>query len=121
FDAVGRLLRDQNDAIVPAIVRELRAKTVDDAAARRRNEMLADAICFGLDLVLVAVADLELVEAPGEHGEDGGHASGHHQRTAAEGRVATLIFPVEGRHQSSLRSGPTKRRWTKFRNAAIGI
>src|SRR5438552_2461973 len=52
LDAVRRLLGDEHDAVVAAVGGELDAEAIDDASAWRRDQMLADAIGFGLDLVL---------------------------------------------------------------------
>ena len=67
FDAVRGLLRHQQHAIIAPVVGQLDAETVDDAAARRGEQPLADAVVLGLGHVLVAVADLELIEATGQH------------------------------------------------------
>ncbi len=110
LDTVGRLLRHQQNAIVAAVVGELDAKAIDDAPARRRDQMLADAVVLGLDLVLIAVLDLQLIEPPAEDREHRGHAAGETEAAARETRVAAFVLAVEQRHQKSLLSGPTRRR-----------
>ena len=68
-DAFGRLLGHQQHAVIAPVVGQLDAETVEDAAARRRDQPLGDAVVLGLGHVLVAVADLQLVEPPGQHRE----------------------------------------------------
>jgi len=44
---------------------------------------------------LAAVADLELIEAPRQHREDGGHAPAHRNAAAGEDRVAAFVLFIE--------------------------
>ena len=107
LDALGGLFGDQQHAIVAPVVGELDAEAVHDAAARRRDQALGDAVVLGLDLVLVAVADLQLIEAARQHREHRRHATAHPHRAAGEGGVAALVLLVEQRHQMSPRDAPT--------------
>ncbi len=61
--------------------------------------------------------NLKLVKPPAQHREHRRHAAAHHQCAAGEGRVAAFVLVVEQRHQKSLLSGPTSRRWIRFRSA----
>ena len=98
--------RHQQHAIVAPVVGQLDAEAVEDAAARRRDQPLGDAVVFGLGHVFVAVEDLELVEPPAQHREHRRHAAAQPQRAAGEGGVAAFVLVVEQRHQKSLRERP---------------
>ena len=107
--AFGRLFADQQHAIVAPVVGQLDAETVHDASARRRDQPFGDAIVLGLDLVLVAVADLELIEPAGQHREHRRHAAAQPQRAPGEGGVTAFVLFIEQRHQKSLAERPTRR------------
>ena len=70
LDAFRGLLRHQQHAIIAPVVGKLDAETVEDAAARRGQQPLIDAVVLGLGHVLIAVADLELIKAAGQNRED---------------------------------------------------
>ena len=80
-DALGRLFRHQQHAVVAPAVGQFDPKAVHDAAARRRHQPLGDAVVFRLDHVLVAVLDLQLVEPPRQNREHRRHAGAHADRT----------------------------------------
>ena len=58
----GRLLGNQDDAVIAAVVGELDAEAVEDAAAQRREQALVDAVVLGARHELVAFDDLQLIE-----------------------------------------------------------
>ena len=120
-DAFGGLFRHQQHAIVALVVGQFGAETVKDTAARRRDQSFGNAVVFGLGLVLIAVADLQLIQPPRQHGEHQRHAAAQAHAAARESGVTAFVLFIEQRHQKSLRNGPTSRRCSEPITKAPGI
>ncbi len=81
---VGGLLGDDDDPVILAVIGEADAKPVKDAAARRHQKPQVDAVLVSHDAVAVAVEDLELIEAPGEGGDQRDLSPGEDRRPPAQ-------------------------------------
>ena len=97
---VGGLFRQQQRAPVHLVAAEAGAEPVDDAAARRRQQAVADAVVLGERRVFAAVGDLQTIQALAQRAEGGDLDA--HQQQRPPGEDAARRDLVRGASRRSL-------------------